>query len=71
MMVLVSLLELFSVFHLLSNILRIMITEMGMFGSFEIRTLGLSSEITGSPHSCLSFLIAYSIFKSWDSTCPI
>lgn len=60
-MVLVSLLELFSVFHLLSNIfmMYIMIIEMAVFRSFQIRTLafGPVSEIVGALHLCLSFLI--------------
>lgn len=75
MRIFVSLLELFSVFRLLSDILlmHILVTEMAIFRSFQIRTLafGLISEIIGSLYLGLSFLIAYSIFKSWNSKCPI
>lgn len=75
MRILVSLLELFSVFCLLSDslLMHTLVTEMAIFRSFQIRTLafGLISEIIGSLYLGLSFLIVHSIFKSWHSKCPI
>lgn len=75
-MVSASLLELFSVFCLLFStalLMHIMVAEMAVFGSFQVKTLasGLVSEIIGSLHLRLSFLIDYPIFKNWVSKCSV